>query len=93
MSAVDCETRRSRIIGGTSRVKDILLPLPPLTFEEVRRRAQGSSGTLDLDVWKAAEGSAGPVCEGLCSTEGWRKEESGRDDPRLVSLTGSYLPD
>lgn len=93
MSVTDCELRRSRIAGGTSRVNDILRPLPPLTLDEVRRRAQGSSGMLDLEVWNAADGSAGPVWDGRCKTEGCRREESGLEDPRRVSLTGSYLPD
>lgn len=49
---------------------DMRRPGPPLTFDEVRRLPQDGTSALDLDVWKADEGSAAPSCDGLCNREG-----------------------
>ena len=66
-------------------------PGPPLTLDEVRLLPQAGISALDLEVWKAEEGSAGPSCEGLCNKDGCcccLLPES-RNEPRRASFTGS----
>ena len=64
--------------------------LPWLTLEPLRW-PKGAPSPLER-VWNAADGSAGPLCDGRCRTEGLRANESGLIEVRRPSGAGSYRP-